>query len=37
MPSILSIFGADQLNARNYDRYSTLFCYDGDYLSFREE
>lgn len=27
---------ADQLNARNYDRYSTLFCYDGDYLSFRE-
>ncbi|MCR5131197.1 MAG: TonB-dependent receptor [Prevotella sp.] len=27
---------ADQLNARNYDRYSTLFVYDGDYLSFRE-
>lgn len=27
---------ADQLNARNYDRYSTLFAYNGDYLSFRE-
>ena len=27
---------ADQLNARNYDRHSTMFCYDGDYLSFRE-
>lgn len=27
---------ADQLNARNYDRHSTLFVYNGDYLSFRE-
>ena len=27
---------ADQNNARNYDRYSTMFCYNGDYLSFRE-
>jgi hypothetical protein len=27
---------ADQLNARNYDRYNSMFVYNGDYLSFRE-
>jgi TonB-linked SusC/RagA family outer membrane protein len=27
---------ADQLNARNYTRLSSMFCYKGDYLSFRE-
>lgn len=27
---------ADQLGARNYDRYSSLFAYHGDYLSFRD-
>ncbi|ALO47701.1 SusC/RagA family TonB-linked outer membrane protein [Hoylesella enoeca] len=27
---------ADQLNARNYDRTSSIFAYNGDYLSFRE-
>ncbi|HEY9544200.1 SusC/RagA family TonB-linked outer membrane protein, partial [Prevotella sp.] len=27
---------ADQLNARNYSRLSSMFCYKGDYLSFRE-
>lgn len=27
---------ADQLNARNYDRRSSMFTYNGDYLSFRE-
>ena len=27
---------ADQQNARNYSRRSSMFCYKGDYLSFRE-